>query len=266
MRADSPPNRDSAARARALHNDAQALAHRLAAARGAAVLSGAGMSAQSGVPTFRSGANALWRKHRPEQLATPEAFARDPALVWSWYRSRIETLETVRPNAGHEALVRIAQFVHPLCVITQNVDGLHSIAGSRDVVELHGDIRRTRCTGCGAVAPFRPSPEDIPRCACGGMLRPDVVWFGEALPAGAFEKACAAAASAQVFIVAGTSAVVFPAAGLVDVAKDGGAFVVEVNPERTNASDRCDLTVRATTGAFLPLVADLLASSRSGRG
>jgi NAD-dependent deacetylase len=218
------------------------------------------MSAESGIPTFRSGAGALWRDYRPEQLATPEAFASDPALVWRWYRSRIETLQTAQPNAGHLALVRIAVSVPVFSVITQNVDGLHSTAGSSDVVELHGNIRRTRCTGCGAVDDYRRSDLAIPRCGCGASLRPDVVWFGEALPAEALERAHTAAASADVFFVAGTSAVVYPAAGLADVAKDAGAFVVEVNPEETGASRRCDLSVRAKTGEFLPLVADALAS------
>ncbi len=218
------------------------------------------MSAESGIPTFRSGATALWRDHRPEQLATPEAFASDPALVWEWYRARIEALQNAEPNAGHVALVRIAAAVPAFSVITQNVDGLHAIAGSPHVIELHGDIRRTRCIGCGAVDAYRRSDRAIPRCGCGAMLRPDVVWFGEALPADALERAHAAAASAEVFFVAGTSAVVFPAAGLVDVAKDGGAFVVEINPEETDASARCDVSMRAKSGEFLPLVADALAS------
>lgn len=219
------------------------------------------MSAESGIPTFRSGAGALWRDYRPEQLATPEAFASDPVLVWEWYRGRIEALAEARPNAGHAALVRIASLVPAFSVVTQNVDGLHAAAGSTDVIELHGNIRRTRCLGCGAVAQYRRSDRAIPRCDCGATLRPDVVWFGEALPADALDRAHAAAASADVFFVAGTSAVVFPAAGLVDVAKDAGAFVVEINPEKTGASERCDLSVRARSGEFLPLVAGALADA-----
>jgi len=218
------------------------------------------MSAESGIPTFRSGANALWRDRRPEQLATPEAFASDPALVWEWYRARIEALEAARPNAGHAALVRIASALPAFTVITQNVDGLHAIAGSNDVIELHGDIRRTRCVRCGAVEAWRRSDLAVPVCRCGSALRPDVVWFGEALPIDALERARVAAIESQVFVVAGTSAVVFPAAGLVDVAKESGAFVVEVNPERTDASSRCDMSVRAKSGEFLPLVADALES------
>ena len=236
------------------------MARRLRAASRSACLSGAGMSAESGIPTFRSGANALWRDRRPEQLATPGAFASDPALVWEWYAGRIVALEKARPNAGHAALVRIASAVPAFSVITQNVDGLHAIAGSKDVIELHGDIRRTRCVGCGAVDRWRRSDAAVPACRCGSILRPDVVWFGEPLPAEALERASDAAAGAQVFLVAGTSAVVFPAAGLIDVAKDAGAFVVEINPERTDASARCDVSVRASSGEFLPLVADALES------
>jgi NAD-dependent deacetylase len=216
------------------------------------------MSAESGIPTFRSGAGALWRDYRPEQLATPEAFANDPALVWEWYRGRIDALEAAAPNAGHVALVRIAAAVPAFSVITQNVDGLHAIAGSADVIELHGNIRRTQCTGCGAVDDYRRSDRAVPLCSCGAMLRPGVVWFGEPLPSIAMERAHKAAARADVFFVLGTSAVVYPAAGFVDVAKEAGAFVVEVNPERTDASARCDLSVRAKTGEFLPLVADAL--------
>jgi NAD-dependent protein deacetylase/lipoamidase len=231
------------------------------------VLSGAGMSAESGIPTFRSGPGALWRKHRPETLATPEAFARDPELVWQWYGERIDRLDDVRPNAGHEALVRIEGLMPSFTIVTQNVDGLHHEAGSRDVIELHGSIRRARCIACGAIdttyARARPREPGVPWCACGAMLRPDVVWFGEALPAVAIERAASVAAAADVFLVAGTSAVVYPAAGLITVAKDAGAFVVEINPEATEASAACDIAVRAPVGQFLPLVADALAAELS---
>ena len=260
MRPHIRPGERSAGLMHILRSPAIEIARRLARSHRAGALSGAGMSAESGIPTFRSGAGALWRDYRPEQLATPEAFASDPALVWGWYRSRIEALQTAEPNAGHVALVRIAAAIPAFSVVTQNVDGLHAAAGSPDVIELHGNIRRTRCIGCGAVDDYRPSDLAIPRCGCGALLRPDVVWFGEALPAHALERAHIAATSAAVFFIAGTSAVVYPAAGLADVAKEGGAFVVEINPEQTDASRRCDLSVRAKTGEFLPLVADALAS------
>lgn len=248
-------------------------AARLRTARFAAVLTGAGMSAESGVPTFRSGAGALWSRFKPEELATPEAFARRPDVVWAWYASRIAALSDVKPNAGHIALVRITQFVGRLTVITQNVDGFHAAAGSRDLVELHGDIRIARCTQCGASCDARSAlgldhqtfdgvascgSIEPPHCECGGMLRPDVVWFGEPLPPGAIEHAEVVVKNADVFIVAGTSALVYPAAGLVPIARSSGAFVVEVNPEETPASSLCDLRVRAKTGEFLPMVAAAL--------
>ncbi len=206
--------------------------------------------------TFRSGTQALWRDYRPEDLATPAAFARDPKLVWEWYRERLQRAAGVQPNPGHYALAAIAQAVARFTVITQNVDGLHERAGSLDVIELHGNVRRARCMRCGARTAAPLQGDLPPSCECGAMLRPDIVWFGEALPDGAYERAHEAAAAAEVFIVAGTSAVVHPAAGLVAVAKAAGAFVVEVNPEETPATPLCDICVRATSGTFLPLVVE----------
>jgi len=221
------------------------------------------MSAESGLATFRSGPDAMWRDLDPMTLATPEAFARDPVLVWEWYRERLTRAAGAQPNLGHAALASLAGIIPDFIIITQNVDSLHTLAGSRDVIELHGNIRRARCTACGERTAAPLAGTLPPRCACGGMLRPDVVWFGEALPRGALERACEAAARAAVFIVAGTSAVVYPAAGLVDVAKQGGAFVVEINPEQTPATARCDLSVRAPTGVFLPLVLSYCAATGS---
>ena len=234
------------------------LAGRLRGAARVAALSGAGMSVESGLPTFRSSSGALWRNHDPMTLATPQAFARDPVLVWEWYRERLRAHRTATPNAGHIALVDIAGRVPSFVMVTQNVDGLHTEAGSRDVIELHGNLRRARCVRCGQNVPTPLDGELPPRCTCGGLLRPDVVWFGENLPPGAFERAHTAAAEADVFIVAGTSAIVYPAAGLVDIAKRAGAFVVEVNPEETSATALCDLSVRAPSGAFLRLVVECL--------
>lgn len=214
------------------------------------VLTGAGMSAESGLPTFRSGSGALWNDHRPEDLATPQAFARDPMLVSTWYRERRVRAAAARPNAGHVALAHMAREVPSLTIITQNVDGLHDEAGSGDVVELHGSIRWSCCTACHDRSPGSlegPLPD---RCACGGLLRPAVVWFGEALPQAAWARAERAARAADVFIVAGTSAAVYPAAGLVHIAKRAGAYIAEVNPERTEASAVCDLVVRAPAGRF----------------
>jgi NAD-dependent deacetylase len=241
------------------YEDAAALlAERLRGARRVAALSGAGMSAESGLPTFRSSSGALWRNHDPMTLATPQAFARDPVLVWEWYQERLRAHRKAAPNPGHIALVEIARRVPSFVMVTQNVDGLHADAGSRDVIELHGNLRRARCVRCGQKVPTPLDGELPPHCACGGLLRPDVVWFGEDLPAGAFERAYEAAAEAEVFIVAGTSAVVYPAAGLVEVAKHAGAFVAEVNPEETAATALCDLSVRSPSGVFLPLVVERL--------
>ena len=239
------------------------LARRLARACQAAVLTGAGISAESGIPTFRSGSNPLWRNYRPEELATPEAFARDPELVTEWYRMRLRMVLDARPNPGHLALAQIEQSYAArgadFSLLTQNVDGLHVEGGSRNVVELHGSIRVWRCAACAKETPNLDAIRPIV-CSCGSMMRPGVVWFGEALPHIAWERAERAASAAEVFIVAGTSAAVYPAAGLVAIAKRAGAFVVEVNPETTEATSLCDLAVRAPSGAFLPLVADLLCS------
>lgn len=237
-----------------LSDAAAEVRERLQRAARVAVLTGAGVSAESGLATFRSGPDALWRRHRPEDLATPEAFARDPELVWSWYRHRLQRAAAAAPNAGHFALATLQSTRPTFRLITQNVDGLHERAGSRSVIELHGNIWRSRCTVCPRSVPTPLDDALPPRCACGALLRPDVVWFGEALPARAMQRALDAAGSADFFIVAGTSALVYPAAGLVGVARAGGAFIVEVNPEETPATVACDVSVRAKSGEFLPLL------------
>ena len=223
------------------------------AARSIAVLTGAGISAESGVPTFR-GPGGLWRQYRPEELATPEAFRRDPRLVWEWYDWRRQRIAQARPNAGHEALVRLERSKPRFWLITQNVDGLHERAGSRRVIKLHGDIWLVRCVACGREQRDErvPLPELPPRCACGGLLRPGVVWFGEALPPGAWEAAEQAVREAEVLLVVGTSAVVYPAAGLIPLAQACGARVIEVNPEETPMSARLDCSLRGPAGVILP--------------
>jgi len=207
------------------------------AAQSVAVLTGAGISAESGVPTFR-GENGLWRTYKPEELATPEAFARDPRLVWEWYNWRRELIAKARPNAGHKALVDLEIRKRNFTLITQNVDGLHELAGSGKTLKLHGDIWRLRCTDCGSSWPDRRAslPKLPPHCACGGLARPGVVWFGEPLPDGMMLEAGHAVQSAEVLLVVGTSAVVHPAAGLIPLAKSQGARVIEVNPEVTACS------------------------------
>jgi NAD-dependent deacetylase len=218
------------------------------------VLTGAGVSAESGVPTFR-GAGGLWRNFQPQELATPEAFRRDPALVWEWYDWRRGLLISCAPNAAHETLAKMEAALPDLTLITQNVDGLHQAAGSRNVLELHGNIWRARCTGCERTTEDRraPLPEIPPHCSkCGALLRPDVVWFGESLPPEVLEAAWAAAARCRLMLVIGTSAVVQPAASLPLVALRNGARLVEVNPNETPLSAHAHEILCGPAAELLP--------------
>jgi NAD-dependent deacetylase len=226
----------------------------LGSARSAAVLTGAGISAESGIPTFR-GAGGLWRNFRAEDLATPQAFVRDPKLVWEWYDWRRSVIARAEPNAGHRALSALAQSLPGFTLITQNVDGLHDRAGSAPL-KLHGDIWTLRCTRCPREwrDPQPSLPEIPPRCTCGHIGRPGVVWFGEALPDEILSQAVAAARTADLFLVIGTSAVVYPAAGLVHLAKSAGAKVVEINIDATPVTDLVDLSLRAPAAEALPLL------------
>ena len=217
------------------------------------MLTGAGISAESGVPTFR-GDGGLWKDYKAEDLATPEAFVKDPRLVWEWYNWRRELIAKVLPNAAHKALVQLEIRKREFTLITQNVDGLHDRAGSGRMLKLHGDIWRMRCTVCGANWPDRraPLPKIPPHCACGGLARPGVVWFGEPLPDGMMKEAEHAAGAAEVFLVIGTSAVVYPAAGLVPYAKHGGARVIEINTDDTPFTNLVDCALRGPAGELLP--------------
>ena len=233
------------------------LIERLRTARHIVVVTGAGMSAESGIPTFR-GAGGLWRTHRPEDLATPDAFARDPALVWAWYRSRQRTVAAAEPNAGHHALARIEDRIAHWHLVTQNVDGLHQRAGSRAVTELHGSLWRLTCSaGCPRVEDISGSPvpgDDglLPRCACGAWQRPGVVWFGERLDEAALSHAWEAASACDLLIAVGTSGVVYPAAAVPEVALAAGATIVEVNVEETPLTAVADFVLRAPAAMALP--------------
>ncbi len=224
----------------------------LKSAANVAVLTGAGVSAESGIPTFRGSSasgGGYWQQYRFEDLATPEAFTRDPKFVWTWYEERRRATAKAQPNAGHLALVELERRKRPFTLITQNVDGLHDLAGSKNVIKLHGDIWTVRCLACGAERVDRSELTDLPPyCKCGGMLRPGVVWFGEMLPAGAMERATAAVRAADVLIVAGTSAQVHPAAGLIPLAR----AVIEINPEATPYSDDVSFSIRGTSAEVLP--------------
>ncbi len=231
-----------------------ALGARLAGARHVMVLTGAGVSAESGVPTFRDAQTGLWARFRPEELATAAAFDADPELVWSWYEWRRDLVERATPNPGHRALVDLQALVPQLTLVTQNVDGLHARAGSHDVIEFHGNLFANHCTGPSrhpATVP-RPCPSP-PRCRdCGALLRPGVVWFGEAIPEEAHTRALAAAEDCDVLLSVGTSSLVYPAAGLAERAGRAGALVVEINPAATDLSPIAQQVLRAPAGRALP--------------
>jgi NAD-dependent deacetylase len=235
------------------------------------VLTGAGVSAESGVPTFR-GPGGLWKSRRPEELATPEAFARDPRLVWEWYAWRRSVVGECVPNAGHLALARLALARSGTLLVTQNVDGLHhraatTAAGGSDPtpaypLELHGAIHRDRCSDCGRRTPGlkrvdTTSEDRLPRCErCGGSLRPDVVWFGEALDPEVLAAAFDAAARAEVCLVVGTSAVVYPAAAVPEATLARGGTVIEINPDTTPLSPRATVSIRGKAAEVLPDLLD----------
>ena len=232
----------------------------LRTARHVCVLTGAGISAESGVPTFREAQTGLWEQFRPEDLATPEAFERDPGRVWAWYEHRRELVRSAAPNDGHVALVRLAQRLPRLTLVTQNVDGLHERAGSTGVVEYHGNLLRDRCPTDGVVASQAPvSITGLPECArCGGLLRPDVVWFGEAISRAALLMADAAAMDCDVFMSIGTSALVSPAAGLSERALRAGARIIELNIESTDLTPFADVVLRGRSGQLLPRLVALV--------
>jgi NAD-dependent deacetylase len=236
-------------------SDLSMLKEKLTAAHAIVVLTGAGISADSGVPTFR-GADGLWRNYRAEDLATPEAFARNPRLVWEWYNWRRELIATKRPNPAHEALAELERRGQPFWLITQNVDGLHRAAGSRKLSEIHGNIWMVRCTHCGLTEENRDVPIAVlPACRrCAGLLRPHIVWFGEALDPQDLARCAAVLQRCDVFLVIGTSGAVYPAAGFVFTAKEAGAFVAEINLDETPQTDLVDLSLRGRAKEIVPLL------------
>src|SRR5512134_1305027 len=239
----------------ALTSDLGIVREKIAAARSLAVLTGAGISADSRVPTFR-GADGLWRNFRAEDLATPEAFERDPRLVWEWYNWRRELIATKTPNAAHAAVVELERRCSEFWLITQNVDGLHRAAGSEKLSEIHGNIWKVRCTACGVVGDNHDVPIPIlPSCRhCQGLLRPHIVWFGESLLASDLSRCAAALQSCDVLLVIGTSGVVYPAAGFASAAKEAGAFVAEINPDATPHSETVDVSLRGRAKEVVPLL------------
>lgn len=240
------------------------LTERLAAAESVCVLTGSGVSAESGVPTFRDAQTGLWAKFEPEALATMEAFQRNPSMIWDWYEWRRKLVRQAKPNAAHYALANMESLFPRFSLITQNVDGLHQAAGSQKMIEFHGNIMRTICADEGCVIEdydASQSPPPCPRCAA--YLRPDVVWFGEAIDQGSLDKAIALADECDVFFAIGTSAQVQPAAGLAEVAMQAGACVVEINPQRTVLSKRANFALHGAAGEVLPLLIETLTPALS---
>ncbi len=230
-------------------------------------LTGAGVSQESGLRTFREAHTGHWAKHRPEDLATPQAFARNPKLIWDWYAMRRQKLKDAQPNPAHFALVEMARYILEFKLITQNVDGLHLKAGSPGVVELHGNIQRVKCSSCNKQAhSWNDIDEEVPRCDyCGDLLRPDVVWFNESLPRDELEFAIEAARSCQVFFSIGTSGIVQPAASLAYGARNRGAVLIEINTESTPLTTKTDFALYGKAGEILPeLVREVWGTNVSG--
>jgi NAD-dependent deacetylase len=221
-------------------------------------LTGAGISAESGIPTFREEQTGLWSHYDPEELATPQAFRANPKLIWEWYRWRQEIIRQAEPNPGHTALAQIESLAQQheffFSLITQNVDGLHKRAGNHNIIELHGNINRSKCATCGIIGDDIPQNKtNIPRCnRCGGLQRPDVVWFGENLPAFALQASWEAAQICDIFLSIGTSVLVQPAASLPLIAKNKGATVIEINPNETPITSLADYRLQGCSGEILP--------------
>lgn len=236
------------------------LIHFLRKAERVAALTGAGVSQESGLRTFRDAQTGLWSQYKPTDLASPDAYERDPKLVWDWYAMRREKVREVEPNPGHFALVDMARHIPDFSLITQNVDNLHRKAGSPTVIELHGNLQRVRCSSCGQQAEgWNDADDNVPQCeSCGGLLRPDVVWFGESLPRAELESAVEAARTCHVFFSIGTSGLVQPAASLAFAARNRGAVVVEINAEPTPLTEKVDFALHGKSGEILPALVEVV--------
>jgi len=226
-------------------------------ARSVVVSTGAGMSKESGIPTFRDAPNALWEKFDPAKLASEEGFLADPPLVWQWYEERRRMISTAEPNPGHRAIARLEPHFENFTLVTQNIDDLHRKAGSRNIVEMHGNIFRYKCFNLHHPIDTLPQDERVPpRCRCGSLIRPDVVWFGELLPEQAVERAYTALRKCDVMLVVGTSGVVYPVAGFPEVARAHGARIVEINPESTAITRVAHIFLEGPAGGVLPELVD----------
>ncbi len=237
----------------------------LAPANKLVVTTGAGMSKESGIPTFRDAPSALWANFNPEELATPEGFRRDPPLVWKWYVERRDMIGQAKPHPGHFAVADLEPMYDEFLLLTQNIDNLHRRAGSQNIVEVHGNIFRYKCFDNNHPVPAGELPvsgEVPPRCHCGSMIRPDVVWFGEMLDQDDLDRAFAGLSSCEAILVVGTSGLVYPAAGFPHAARSMGATVVEVNPEKTPITDLADVFVESPAGEALPLLVERLREAR----
>lgn len=236
----------------------------LAEATRIAVLTGAGISAESGLGTFR-GKEGIWNKMRPEELASMDGFMANPELVWEWYNYRRSLLSSAKPNPAHQALAEWGKACAEFTLVTQNVDGLHQLAGQPEVLELHGNIRVNRCLKCGLETEddLHDHPEGVPLCKCGGAFRPGVVWFGEMLPENTLMQAFAAAECCDLFLVVGTSAVVYPAASLPEIAADHGAATIEINLEPTQFSARATCSILSQASVAVPALFTFWQSAHS---
>lgn len=238
----------------------QVFLNKLQKSRKIVFFTGAGISAESGIPTFR-GADGIWNKLKPEELANFNAFMKNPQMVWEWYNHRKKIIHDAKPNAGHLAIAEMENLFDDVTVITQNIDNLHRRAGSKNIYELHGNIERNFCVNCRTFYNEELDFSDgIPKCKCQGLIRPDVVWFGEYLPEDQFYGGEKAAQKSDMFFVVGTSAVVYPAAGLVYTAKSAGAYIVEVNLVETEVSGSCDTSLFGEAGKILPALVEQIKS------